>query len=91
MGEEYFKLLQLFLNCQQYMSEKEFNVIADIKNLRENLEEFIINISKYSDFAQLPEEMLEILLEILISSINLYVSINPDKASTRQFLREVFY
>lgn len=37
LGEEYYKVLSMFLNCEQYMSPEEFNVIRDIRNLDKNL------------------------------------------------------
>lgn len=33
LGEEYFNLLSLFLNCDQYFDDKTFKIISNIKNL----------------------------------------------------------
>ncbi len=70
--------MSLFLNCDQYLHPNEFKIIDQIKDLPETLSAFILNIALYSELSVLPDPLCEILIEILMMSVNFYSLISTN-------------
>lgn len=62
LSKEYVKLLQLFLNSKQYLSDIEFTSMTDIKDFSKKIPIFIKNIIEGTDFNKIDMYTREILL-----------------------------
>jgi hypothetical protein len=89
LGEEYFSLLSLFLNCDQYLQPREFEIIAQIKNLPDTLSDFIRNVAVYSTLSALSEPLCEIMLETLTMSLRFYSLISSTEEQRKTLFHDV--